>query len=135
MVEGRHAEALERWNDLMAHDPEPDRYRRARGITYLLLGEPRAAEADFVAARQWMDPRRPRDPFVGVALWLQDEPEEAGNNWIWEVATSRIDALSPVDEAGLVQGPALLFWAAATQHPGLRHLRSPAIRILRQQAQ
>jgi tetratricopeptide (TPR) repeat protein len=132
VIEGHYSDALERWNSLIAQDSRPDRYRLARGTTLLLLGDLRAALADFLEARKSMGPARPLVPLVGTALWLQGQHEEACLDWAWEIAQNHAGHLAPADDASGVQVPALVWWASA--HAGLERHRFLAIAEFRRQA-
>jgi hypothetical protein len=131
-AEGHYAEALRRWDSIMARDVNPDRYRLARGITQLLLGDPDAALVDFREVRKPMGIVRRSVPLIGVALWLQGRREAACEDWASEIARRRTGDLTYGDNAGGAHVPALLWWASA--HRGLDHWRSLAVDELRRRA-
>jgi hypothetical protein len=132
MFEGHYADALRGWDGIMARDLNPGRYRVARGLTLLLLGELDAALTDFLEVRKPMGMVKRSVPLVGAALWLQGRREAACEDWASEIARRRSGDLTYGDSAGGAHAPALLWWASA--HPGLDRWRPLAVDELRRRA-
>jgi len=102
-----------------------------RGITRLLIGDYSGAEADFRSGRNHPDrlPARMINLKIGVALWLQNQPEAACADWANEILRTRSGDITHADEA---EAPALLWWASA--HSELRHWRELAEEELSRQS-
>lgn len=68
-------------------------------------------------------------PMIGAVLWMLGEYKEACNDWVYEISRRDDGLITHCDEAGGVQVPALLWWAAA--HTGLEGYRKIAGRQLK----
>jgi lipoprotein NlpI len=133
-LEGRYAEALQRWDTILAHDRMTLGSFTNRGITRLLVGNLEGALADFLEVRQFPFLPRVQVPFIGTTLWMEGQREAACEDWAAEIARHNAGEFTHItDDAGGIQIPALLWWASA--HSSLEHWRALAVKKLRRRAQ